>query len=759
VVQKIENQDEQTLVSFDMMFEGIRNELRAEVQHTIILAEKNIVDNPFAIRVLKALFLVKYFNSFKTTKRNISVLMTDNFRIDLKKHDQKIDEALNLLEHQSYIQRNGGVYEFLTDDEKDIEQAIKETDLDNQEEKDLLKRTFFDELIKDSKIKFSDNKQSYEFTAKIDGSFYGKEKELEIEIITEAYHDYCNESYHQHQTMGSNGMKVVLPANSTFMKDLNLYLKTEKYIKRENKTTNKPEVKRILSDKLQQNAERKKTLIKIANQLLATAAVYMNGQKHEMGQHSDGRSRIVSAFQDLIKIVYTNLRMLGSVVYSEETVKTIVRNKEDDLFKNDDTTLSEAESEVLSLINRRKRGADRCPLSDLKENFSKKPYGWYANAIWTIIAKLYKRGKIEVKQDSNLLDDKGVETALLNSSKHGNTLVEIQADIDVRQVKKLKDLYAEAFNESCAMKDARDVANDFKKKLDTMLHEVKHLLSRKKEYPFLAELEQVVSFLERLQHKEYTYFLLSIKDFEDQLLDYKEDLLDPIKQFMNSEQKEIYDTVKHLLNIENANINYVESGEVDGLKELLADAKPYLGSKIRDAKKLKDDLLKKITAKIEEERTLVFKEAAASIQILEDKEDYKKLKTDQQEELKRPLQKEQKMIAGQKNIAYLRDFKNRIHDDILPRQLNKMAALAMAKEHVKVKAGANGKSTYTSKKGNLEAKVSEPKIVTPVYIKMTDIKAGYHKNELTSEQDAIEYTELLKQALIEQIRQNKRIHL
>ncbi|WP_291111988.1 BREX system P-loop protein BrxC, partial [Flavobacterium sp. UBA4120] len=184
VIQKIENKEDNALVSFDLMFDGIRNELRGEIQSPITLAEKQL-DNRFAFKVLKALFLVKYFVNFKTTKRNISVLMIDDVNIDLKKHEAAIDEALNVLELQSYVQRNGDIYEFLTDDEKDVEQEIKATDIDDQAVPQLLKELFFDDIIRDNKIKFLDNKQDYEFTSKIDGNILGREKELEIEIITE----------------------------------------------------------------------------------------------------------------------------------------------------------------------------------------------------------------------------------------------------------------------------------------------------------------------------------------------------------------------------------------------------------------------------------------------------------------------------------------------------------------------------------------------------------------------------------------------
>src|SRR5690554_2672546 len=309
VIQSIEDKDQSALVSFDKMYEGIKNELRGQIQSSIILANKQL-DNRFALQVLKALFLVKYYGNFKTTKRNISVLMIDNINIDIKAHEQKIEEALNILENQSYIQRNGDIYEFLTDDEKDVEQEIKNTDVDDQAVSQLLKEIFFDEIIRENRIKFLDNKQDYDFTTKIDGMMMGREKELEIEIITQNYYDYENETAIQSQTMGSTGMKMVLPPDSTFIKDMKMYLRTLKYVKQTQSTSNRPELKRILQDKGQQNAERRRNLNFNGNKLLASSQVYMNGSKHEMGATSDGKTRVIMAFQDLIKIVYSSLRML-----------------------------------------------------------------------------------------------------------------------------------------------------------------------------------------------------------------------------------------------------------------------------------------------------------------------------------------------------------------------------------------------------------------------------------------------------------------
>ena len=437
VAQRIENQNEHCLVSFDKMFEGIRNELRSEIQRSIILAENNL-DSLFAVQVLKVLFLVKYFGNFKTTKRNISVLMIDSMKLDLKAHEKKIDEALNTLENQSYVQRSGDLYEFQTDDEKDVEQSVKATEVDDQAVIGLLKEIFFDELIRDNKLRFADNKQDYEFTSKIDGVIVGREKELEIEIITPNHKDYENVIFHQAHTMGSTSMKLILPLDNFFMRDMKLYLQTNKYVKQNQSISNRPEVKRILQEKALLNTERRRNLLIIANRLLSEASVYMNGARFEMNQSTDGKSRVIVAFQALVKTVYTSLNMIGSTFYSEDSIKTTIRGKQDELFKAADDAVSIAESELLNIINRRKSLSERVSLNDLREHFIRKPYGWYPNATWNIIAFLYKRDKIELRQDSNVLEDESVIDVLINSKHHNNTLVTPKSVEDPAQLRALR---------------------------------------------------------------------------------------------------------------------------------------------------------------------------------------------------------------------------------------------------------------------------------------------------------------------------------
>ena len=308
VVQQIEEKDQNAFVSFDLLFEGIRSTIRGELQSAIILAERQL-DNQFAIKVLKALFMVKYFSNFKTTARNISTLMIDSIKVDLNEHDKKINEALTLLENQTYIQRSGELYEYLTDDEKDIEEEIKATDIDDGQITNLFKEIIFDTIIGDTKIKYLENKQDYDFTSKIDGVILGKEKELSVEIITPNFQDYDREDFIKSQTMGFNTLlMMVLPDDAHMLLDIRMYLKTEKYIRQNQSTTNKDNVKRILFEKAQQNTIRRTTLVTLLKRLLGESSVYMNGMKQDVNGTSDGKTKVINAFQRLIKLAYPSIR-------------------------------------------------------------------------------------------------------------------------------------------------------------------------------------------------------------------------------------------------------------------------------------------------------------------------------------------------------------------------------------------------------------------------------------------------------------------
>ena len=159
------------LATFDLMYKGISSSLKSHLL-SVRSAEKNL-DNPLAVRLLKALLLVKYVKEFKATLHNLCVLMISRFDQDLQQLQKDVEEALNLLETQVYIQRSGEFYEFLTDEEKDVEAEIKSTDVDSRELADSLNDILFESIVKSRKLRYEANKRDFSFSRKLDDRIKG----------------------------------------------------------------------------------------------------------------------------------------------------------------------------------------------------------------------------------------------------------------------------------------------------------------------------------------------------------------------------------------------------------------------------------------------------------------------------------------------------------------------------------------------------------------------------------------------------------
>lgn len=227
------------LATFDRMFEGVRSVLKASAQHAILSAERQIGEqNPFAVRVLKALFLVKYVDEFKPTARNVGILMRDRLDLDPTRHKREVEAALALLEQESYVQRNGDFYEFLTDEEKDIEQKIKAIGLDASDVTRELSEMLFGEILGGRKaITHEGSGQTFPFTQRIHHALIGREHPLAINLIT----PYMAPSERGEATLATrsitnNELLIVLREESWLVDELAAYLKTKRYLTRETST-------------------------------------------------------------------------------------------------------------------------------------------------------------------------------------------------------------------------------------------------------------------------------------------------------------------------------------------------------------------------------------------------------------------------------------------------------------------------------------------------------------------------------------------
>ncbi|MCC6503799.1 MAG: BREX system P-loop protein BrxC [Deltaproteobacteria bacterium] len=741
------------LATFDLMFEGIRTALKSQIQKAIIQSEKHL-DSPFAIRLLKALFLVKYVKEFKPTVRNLCVLVLDGFNQDIPVLRKQVEEALNLLEQQTYVQRNGELYEYLTDEEKDVEQEIKNTEVESADVAAELEKIVFDHVIKQRKIRYDENGQDYSFSRKLDDRLHGREYELAIHVISPFHENAENESILRMQSMGRDELLVLMPADERLIRDILMYKRTEKYIRQNISITQQEAVKRILADKGFQNRERYAQLQQRIQNLIVKAKLFVAGADIEMGSE-DAQTRVMRGFHELISRAYPNLRMLRGITYTENDIAKCLKHSKQGLFGTDATTLSESEQELLAFIQSNNRGGVRTTLKNLLEKFERKPYGWYYAAILCTLANLCARGKVEVRVDGNLLEDDELERALRNTHGHGNVVLEPQVEFTASQVRTLKEFFEDFFDAPPRANEAKALGKETGTALQEMMHQLSSLAAQAFQYPFLTVLTPVIEKLKELSNKPYTWYLTEFVSQEDTLLNMKEGMIDPVRKFMSGPQKAIFDNARKFVQTQEPNFAYIEGDETSQVVTSLTDPECFKGNRMQQVKTQVETLQEKVTAQVEAEIAKAKETVIALIGRLCGMAEFSSLNGEQQELITRPFNEFTAAIERQKLIAVIRDTLRRFEESDYQRQLSQMTAWAQPEPMPEPASEAGGKTSPSDSKQVAPAR-PEPRIE---YVPSRSVKVLFEKAWLADETDVDRYLESLRQALLEEIRKGKRIQI
>lgn len=741
VAKKMADQPVGGLATFDLMFEGIRTALKSAVQQSIQIAEKEIQDiDPFAVRVLKALFLVKYVKEFKPTVRNISVLLLSEFDTDQVKQRRKIEEALSFLERNTLIQRNGEVYEFLTNEEKDVEVEIKALDVDPSELSKEMETLAFDTILRHRKIKHLTTGNEYSFSRKLDDHLLGREYELSINVISPFNDDVASPEAVRMRNMSREELAVVLQPDVRFIRDLTLFKQTDKFIRQARAGSQQPGRDRIVAEKGDQNSRRYKDLELRLRKLMAEARMFVRGDELDIGGE-EPQDRIVKGFQGLVDKVYVNLPMLRGVTYAEADILKAA-TPESGLFGNNGEGLTEAEQDVLNYVQSQARNGVKVSVKYLTERFGGKPYGWPTTAILCLAASLSGKGKLEARSDGSVLERAELAKVLNNSHALANILLTPQTEFTSAQIRKAKELYKELFDLPSDGTDARTIGAEWLESTRTLSEDLGKMLAQKAQYPFVVALEPLATKIAAMVGKPATWYITEPAAQEDDLLDAKEEALDKIRSFMGGAQREIYDDAREFLRDQEANISYVDATAGEALARVLADPACYKGTAIQSLKSDLYGLKDRVELTVLEERKAVISAVEDCAAKVTQTPEFQALSADDQAHIKRNIDSHKSGLDSVKMIPILRDRANGAKLDLLPRILAEVERLSRPAAPVQPNPGMG------------EAPAPAPQ---PTYVNASEIKVGFAKPYLTEEADVEQYVQEMKKTLLEQIRAGKKV--
>lgn len=586
------------LVPFDYWFDGIRLSLKSVQINQILVGEKNLGD-PFAVRILKALFLVKYVREFNATARNLTILLRTRLDENGAELQKRIEETLARLENESYVQRVGDKFEYLTDEEKDLDKEIKSLDIAPAKFEEAYADILFKSILPQRKITCA-NHADYAFSPQIDDHPVGRvDAQLALNVITPNHPNATNLLMMKSAKFGSRELTVVLPPSAKILQDVITFKKTQQFLS-QNPPISQEGSRRTL---LESRAEANRQLgVKIENgirELIVEAKILVGGEEAEV-RSNEAKTRLSEGFEKLVARVYYNRRMVEGLERLGESDLPRILAKDPELGL--DVAESEGERELMTVLRQNQALGQRTTMRTLTETFEGIPYGWRLSVIECLTARLWATGKIALVQNGRELDKSNVKAALVNTRNHESLVISVQRAVSPQEIRALKDFAQDYFSEPVAAADAKGVGTAVKQRFLALVDDVQRLVAAYR-YPFVETLNEQLASLRLVAAKpEEWYFSPEFAQAREDRLAEKEDVIDPIVKLLKGPQIAIFESAVRLLNEQRNNLGYLAGDDGVRLTELVESRTVYRNGGILQVKALVESLRGKLQSLVEEAR-------------------------------------------------------------------------------------------------------------------------------------------------------------
>jgi len=381
------------------------------------------------------------------------------------------------------------------------------------------------------------------------------------------------------------------------------------------------------------------------------------------------------------------------------------------------------------------------------ERFERKPYGWDLWASMCILAKLFGRGKIEVRANGDILEGADLEKALRNTHGYGNVVLDPMADFTASQLRRLKTFYEDFFDAPPKGREAKELGKETADAFTDLVKELELSAGQAGQYSFLSGLQMPLDQIRKLVGKPYYFYLTELATFEDAMLELKESVIDPIRRFMSGPNRQLYAEARQYIQAQEPNLACVDGDDGAAVCRILDDPACYKGNGMQEVK----SRLERLKTAIEERVKAEARIATAAIANLRERiagtDDYQKLPEDRRAEIGRAFESKQSEIQGQRLIAVIRDSLRRFEDEEYPRLLASIESVPETEKKLVF---------YGAPVSKDKPQVAEP---APRIIAARTIRVAFDKPWLVEEADVERYLEAMRQALLIEIRKGKRIQI
>ncbi|MEX2366306.1 MAG: BREX system P-loop protein BrxC, partial [Pseudohongiellaceae bacterium] len=336
--------------------------------------------------------------------------------------------------------------------------------------------------------------------------------------------------------------------------------------------------------------------------------------------------------------------------------------------------------------------------------------------------------------------------------RHSSLVLEPQIEFTASQVRTLKAFYEDFFDGPPRSREAKVLGKEAGEAFLEMFHQLNPLAAQADQYPFLNALKPVLDTLKEVAGKPYTWHLTELSKQDDQLLTWKEDVIDPILKFMSGSQRDIYNQARTMLQSQESNFIYVSRDDINHIRAILNDPDCYKGSRVQQLKGQVDSLQALIDEKVRQTRS----QATASLNTMQARmqnmDEYQSLPEPRQEELNKPFRDLADYIGQERLIAVIKDRVRYFEEEGYQKLLVNMEAMA------------NQKSPSPEEPDRSHEKQDDEQSVQTKeqyadYVHSRNLHVAFDKAWLADENDVDQYLDSLRDALLCEIRQGRKVQI
>lgn len=564
-VQKLQDKDETTLVPFYMFYDTLHSFLDGSIRRVIERCER-AADNgdgieQYDVSVLKLLYLVRYIsNDIKATLDNIVILMADNIGTDKIALREKVRNSLNRLLSQNYIGRSGDVYNFLTDEEQDIQSEIKKTVVDTASIVEKIAHIIFGDIYTAKKFRY--DKYDFAFDQMVDGvnvgAVTGGMRLKFLSVATDAI-----EKSEMRLMTESAGQIIAVLGDTPYYTSLEQAMKIRKYIKQRNVAQLPKSVQDIIRAQQDEATNYENEASEELRKAIETADFYVAGERLAI-KSGDAKSRIEQALEYLVAHVYSELSLIEKNIESDAEIISIAQGLVPQiagLVPNQN-----AAAKVEEYLELQKRRNLPTSMADVQSRYQAIPYGWREIDIAGVVAILIHDQKVTLKYAGTTVqpDDRRLADMLRKRTEIGKVIISKREIVSSIKLKQAKEFLREYFDVMDIPDDEDGLVKFIKERFELQRNHYQELFNRydsTHNYPDKQLVARSIDLMQEIlsQTKDNIALIDKLCSKANDLLDNKDDMQNVESFFKN--QVVVFDAATQFEADLRNDIDYISENE------------------------------------------------------------------------------------------------------------------------------------------------------------------------------------------------------